>query len=309
MPRSAPSQPKAAVVTVSYGSGEVLEAFLASLRQFHGDALPVVVVDNKPDHENVAELAERFGASYVALPENPGYGAGMDAGVRALTVERGAGGGSSPSTRSASGHDAYFFCNPDVRFAEETVLSLARVMLADPRIGSIGPRVLNDDGTVYSSARNIPSVRTGIGHALFGKLWKGNPWSRAYTAAADHDGARAAGWLSGAAVMVGADVYREIGGWDDAYFMYFEDVDLGYRIGLAGYENRYEPSVAVTHSGAHSTQKHAAVVERAMTESAIRFMRKRYAGFWAAPLRWAIVLGLRVRGRLRLRTARHGEPA
>lgn len=294
MPRSASRpQPEVAVVTVSYGSGGVLEEFLSSLREFHGDGLPLVVVDNKPDEENVAELAERFGARYVALPENPGYGAGMDAGVRALREA-----GSSP--------DAYFFCNPDVRFTEEAASSLAVAMRGDELVGSIGPRVLNEDGSVYSSARNIPSVGTGVGHALFGKVWRGNPWSRAYTAAADYGSARPAGWLSGAAVMVRADVYRETGGWDRGYFMYFEDVDLGYRIGLAGYENRYEPAVSVVHSGAHSTQKHAATLERAMTESAIRFMRKRYAGAWRAPLRWAIVLGLRLRGTLRGRAARRG---
>lgn len=292
MPETAPrSLPRVAVITVSYGSGEVLEDFLSSLREFHGDTLPVAVVDNKPDHENVAELAERFGTSYVPLPENPGYGAGMDAGVRAL--EAGDGG-------SAPIFDAYFFCNPDVRFVEEAAAPLAAVLLAGERIGSIGPRVLNEDGSVYSSARNIPSVGTGVGHALFGKIWKSNPWSRAYTAAADYDTARPAGWLSGSAVMVRADVYREIGGWDDDYFMYFEDVDLGYRMGLAGYENRYEPAVAVIHSGAHSTRKHTALVERAMTASAIRFMRKRYSGFWRAPLRWAIVLGLHARHRLRV---------
>jgi N-acetylglucosaminyl-diphospho-decaprenol L-rhamnosyltransferase len=289
-------QPRVAVVTVSYGSGEVLEAFLSSLREFHGDDLPVAMVDNKPDHENVEALAGRYGAVYVPLPENPGYGGGMNAGVAALEGD-------------GSGFDAYFFCNPDARFTEEVAVSLAETLLAGSRLGSIGPRVLNDDGSVYPSARNIPSVGTGVGHALFSKVWKGNPWSRAYTAAAHYDAARPAGWLSGSAVMVRADVYREIGGWDDAYFMHFEDIDLGWRIGRAGYENRYEPSVSLVHSGAHSTKKHAAMVERAMTESAIRFMRKRYAGSWRAPLRWAIVLGLRVRGWIRLRSARVIDPA
>ena len=299
---AAQPRPRVAIITVSYGSGAVLEPFLSSLRQWHGDDVQVAIADNKPDHENVEGLAARFGAAYVPLPSNPGYGAGMDAGVRALLA---AGSGSGhPSGDTSSSFDAYFFCNPDAFFVEEAAYSLGRVLLADGRIGSIGPRVLNDDGSVYSSARNIPSIGTGAGHALLGKIWKGNPWSRAYTAAADYDRARPAGWLSGSAVMVRADVYREIGGWDDDYFMYFEDVDLGWRIGRAGYENRYEPSVAVVHSGAHSTKNRAAAVERAMTDSSIRFMRKRYAGPWAAPLRWAIVAGLRVRGALRLRAAK-----
>lgn len=290
------SKPSVAIITVSYGSSEVLDEFLRSLREWHGEDIAVAVVDNKPGEEGVENLAARYNARYVPLPENPGYGAGMSAGVRALESEN------DSDTENGSEFDAYFFCNPDARFIEEAAFTLAQTMLDGRRIGSIGPRVLNDDGTLYSSARNIPSIGTGVGHALFGKIWKSNPWSRAYTAEADYDRARPAGWLSGSAVMVRRDVYREIGGWDDDYFMYFEDVDLGWRIGRAGYQNRYEPSVSLVHSGAHSAKKHVARVERAMTQSAIRFMRKRYAGVAATPLRWAIVLGLRLRGWLRLRT-------
>ena len=280
----APQDPRVAVITVSYGSGEALEGFLRTMREFHGTAPTVVVVDNKPDHENVEAISARYGARYIPLSENPGYGAGMNAGVRALEGD----------------YDAYFFCNPDVVFTQETAAALATAMLADPRVGSIGPRLLNEDGSVYPSARNIPSIGTGIGHALLGRIWKSNPWTRAYQDAANYGSARPAGSLSGAAVMTSARAYEEIDGWDEAYFMHFEDIDLGYRLGLAGYENRYEPSVSVVHSGAHSTRKHAAVVERAMTRSAIRFMGKRYSGALRAPIRWAVTAGLRLRGALRL---------
>lgn len=289
-----PRIPRVGVVTVSYGSGEALEAFLASLREHEGADQPVVVVDNKPDSENVRELAERFGAAYVPLPENPGYGAGMNAGVRALAEQ------CAPGDAQ---FDAYFFCNPDLRFLAPTCGQLAASLISDPAAGSIGPRLLNEDGSVYPSARNIPSVCTGVGHALFGKIWPSNPWSRAYQNAAAYGERREAGWLSGAAVMVRRDVTERVGGWDEDYFMHFEDVDLGWRIGRAGFTNVYEPAVSVEHQGAHSTKKHAVRVERAMTASAIRFMGKRYAGFWRAPLRWAITLGLRLRGALKVRAA------
>lgn len=281
-----PTAPGVAVVTVSYGSGEALEVFLRSLREFHGDDLAVMVVDNKPDEENVEALSARFGAGYLPLSHNPGYGAGMNAGVAAL----------------GEAFDAYFFCNPDVRFLTETAAALSGPLIDGPRIGSIGPRLLNEDGTVYPSARNIPSVGTGIGHALFGRIWPRNPWTRKYQDAANYTEARPAGSLSGAAVMVKRTVFEEIGGWDETYFMHFEDIDLGFRIGLAGYENRFEPAVSLEHSGAHSTKKHAAVVERAMTASAIRFMSKRYPGAWNAPLRWLITTGLHFRGAIKIRS-------
>lgn len=284
--------PRNAVVTVSYGSGQVLEQFLSSLRMFEGELI-VAVVDNKPDQDNVSEIAARHDTRYIPLKDNPGYGAGMNAGMNALHDEFGA-------------FDTYFFCNPDVEFSEPVVDTLSRTLLSSDRAGSIGPRLLNEDGTIYPSARNIPSLSTGIGHALFSKIWPSNPWTRFYQNAADYENQRSAGSLSGAAVMVKSSVLQQIGGWDEGYFMHFEDIDLGWRIGRSGYRNIYEPSVAVKHSGAHSTKKHAVMVEKAMTRSAIRFMNKRYAGPWYAPLRWGITLGLSFRGWLKVRAASRG---
>ncbi|MBC9927518.1 MULTISPECIES: glycosyltransferase [unclassified Leucobacter] len=277
---------RSAVITVSYGSGEVLRDFLKTLRAHHGAEQTVVVVDNKPDDQNVREIASDFEAIYVPLESNPGYGAGMNAGVRALKES----------------FDSYFFCNPDVSFLEPAVGPLAHTLASSHSAGSIGPRLLNDDGSVYPSARNIPSLSTGVGHALFSKIWAGNPWTRRYQDAYNYSTLRTTGSLSGAAVMVKRGVFERIGGWDEAYFMHFEDIDLGYRIGLAGFTNLFDPTISVHHSGAHSTKKHAVVVERAMTSSAIRFMSKRYSGFWQAPVRYAIVAGLRIRGILKLKS-------
>jgi len=296
---------RSAIITVSYGSGEALENFLSSLREHESDEQVIVVVDNKPDHENVRELSERFGARYVPLPENPGYGAGMNAGVRALEAPGSA--AELEREHQQEAFDAYFFCNPDVSFIAPAIEALAASLMGEPTAGSIGPQLLNDDGTVYPSARNIPSIGTGAGHALFGKIWPSNPWSRAYKDAENYGSRRSAGSLSGAAVMVKRSVYEQLGGWDEAYFMHFEDIDLGWRIGCAGLENIYEPAVSVVHSGAHSTKKHAVAVEQAMTDSAIRFMGKRYAGFWSTPLRWAITAALKLRGMLTVRAARRAS--
>src|SRR5690606_22351380 len=120
--RSGPSSSQAAVITVSYGSGEVLETFLDSLRNSHGDEVPVVVVDNKPGTGGVADLARQYGATYVPLQSNPGYGAGMNAGVRALSGVK---------------VDTYFFCNPDLRFIEPSIDQLADLLTSEPRAGSV----------------------------------------------------------------------------------------------------------------------------------------------------------------------------
>lgn len=282
--------PHVGIVTVSYGSGEHLELLLSSIREYCGSEQPVIVVDNKPDHENVREVAEAFSAHYLALPSNPGYGAGMNAGVNELRM----------INAGSDEFDAFFVVNPDLEFIEDCITPLAKALLSSDSTGSVGPALLELDGSIYPSARPIPSISTGIGHAIFVKIWPSNPWTKKYKQSVGHDSERESGWLSGAAVMVKAKVWSEIGGFDEGYFLNFEDIDLGFRIGKAGYLNVYCPQTKVVHSGGHSLSKHEAVSEQAMHQSAVRFMRKRYAGFWNTPVRWAVVLGLKLRGAITL---------
>lgn len=286
------------VVTVSYGSGEDLDLFLTTLHA-HCGSVDVCVVDNKPGPEGVEAIAKKHDALYLPLPHNPGYGAGMNAGAQALSTQQAAG--------TTEPFDAFFVCNPDIHFTEDSITPLMNVLMREPSIGSVGPTLLNDDGTVYPSAREIPSVGNGIGHGLFGVIWPNNPWTKRYKSSEGYDAERDAGWLSGAAVMVKTSVWHEIAGFDEAYFLNFEDIDLGFRIGKAGYRNLFVPTTSVVHVGGHSLKKNAEAAERAMHDSAIRFMRKRYAGVLNTPIRWAVILGLRVRGALTLRSIRRAS--
>lgn len=279
-----------AVVTVTYRSNDVLPAFLDSIAAASAAPVQTVVVDNRPDDgSRAAELAAEHGADYVALPSNPGYGGAMNAGVAIL----------APSVRWV------LVSNPDVVLHPGVIDALVSVGESDARIAAIGPAVLNPDGTVYPSARRVPSLRTGVGHALFVNLWHDNPWTRRYRQDADEAVTpRDAGWLSGACLLVRREVFDAIGGFDEGYFMYFEDVDLGYRLGLAGYRNRYEPSVAVTHVGGHTTMNESAGMIRAHHRSARRFIERKYAAWYLVPVRVALSAGLSVRSALLERRAR-----
>jgi N-acetylglucosaminyl-diphospho-decaprenol L-rhamnosyltransferase len=108
-------------------------------------------------------------------------------------------------------------------------------------------------------------------------------------------------------VLVRRAVFDAIGGFDEGYFMYFEDVDLGYRLGQAGYRNVYEPSAVVVHTGAHST-KSSAESERMISahhDSARRFLNRKYRGWWLWPVRVTLTIGLALRSALvRRRVAR-----
>ena len=285
---SSPSRPDTAVVTVTYNSNAVIDAFLGSVRADVGDEVEIVVADNGTrDIEALRTITRRHGARLLELPQNVGYGAGMNAGVRALDTS----------------YRYVLLSNPDVRVGAGAVEELARILDADRDAAAAGPRILNEDGTVYPSARRLPSLRTGVGHSLLEPIWAGNPWTRSYHEE-DYSGVRTAGWLSGACLMVRRSAFDAMGGFDDGYFMYFEDVDLGLRIGRSGWKNLYDPEASVTHTGGHSTAEVSDRMLKIHHDSAYRYLSKRYGKLYHAPLRWILRAGLAARMQVLIRRNR-----
>jgi len=278
-------EPTLAVVTVSYNSGRYLAEFLASTAAAARDPsrMTVVVADNRSDDVGEARrTTEAAGAVFVDVGSNAGYGTAVNTAVAALPA----------SVRHV------LVSNPDVVLSPGSLDVLVDTATADRRIAAVGPAVLEPTGEVYPSARAVPSLRTGLGHALFANLWPTNPWTRRYHREGQLDQVRTAGWLSGACLLVRRDVFDELGGFDPGYFMYFEDVDLGWRIGRAGLRNVYQPEAEVTHVGAHSTRDSSDAMRREHHRSAYRFLSRKYGAPWLLPLRVALRAGLAVRARL-----------
>lgn len=274
--------PSVGIVTVAYHSNRVLSGFLDSIHAASTGPVAVVVVDNAPGSDDAAALSAAAGARHVPLPANPGYGGAVNAGVRELP----------------DSVEWVLISNPDVVLAPGAVDTLQKTAASDPAIGAVGPAVLNPDGSVYPSARAVPSLRTGVGHALFANLWQRNPWTLSYRRETDpSDQQRDAGWLSGACLLVRRSAFDRIGGFDEGYFMYFEDVDLGFRLGRSGFRNVYEPAARVTHVGAHSTGGESARMVTAHHDSARRFLSKKYAGWYLWPIRAGLAVGLALRSR------------
>lgn len=272
-----------AIVTVTYNSAHVLGPFLASARGHGPRVAEVVVADNpSPQTRETLELASDEGARVVQLTHNVGYGSAVNAAIASLPA----------SVRYV------LVSNPDVRLRPGAVAVLAASLDGLPGAGSVGPMILEEDGTIYPSARRIPSLRTGVGHALLGRVWRSNPWSRVYRQeGVDPSLRREVGWLSGACLMVRRSAFTEVGGFDERYFMYFEDVDLGYRLGRSGWRNVYEPTATVVHTGGTSTASARPQMLRAHHRSAERFLASRYAGWHLAPVRLVLRVGLRLRAR------------
>lgn len=269
------------VITVTYNSGETLGTFLESLS--HAGKVPpeVIIVDNaSTDLTLERAAAQAYGARLIELTENRGYGAGIAAGVEAADHRA----------------DLLLITNPDVTFEPGSLDALRAAADDLPDAGSLGPRILDAEGGVYPSARNLPSLRTGIGHAILGRVSPNNPWSRSYRAEHRYGPERRdAGWLSGACLVVRRTAYDAIGGFDPSYFMYFEDVDLGARLAKAGWRNVYVPEAVVTHTGAHSTSRSAKRMERVHHDSAYLYLSRKYSAWYLTPVRFVLRIALSAR--------------
>jgi N-acetylglucosaminyl-diphospho-decaprenol L-rhamnosyltransferase len=268
-----------AAVVVSYNYGDLLERCVRSiLADDSGGTVDVVVVDNGSTDGSSEALSEAVpDARGIAAPGNVGYARGANLGI---------------ATTAAP---VVAVLNGDVELVPGVAAAMLAALDADPRLGAVGPRVLNLDGSVYPSARTDPGLFVAFAHAALGLVWRTNPWTRRYRQLdADPTRPRSVDWVSGAAVWLRREALDDVGGWDERYFMYMEDVDLCLRLRRAGWRVGFEPAGAVVHVQGASTSKrpYRMIIEH--HRSVWRFAARRYGG-WRRPLLapLAVVLALR----------------
>jgi len=283
-----PVAPVVGLVTVTYSPGSALQGMLNSLADAYRGEIRVVLADNGSTDGSVETAAQRPGVQLVRTGGNLGYGGAANVGVRAL----------DPAI------DWVVITNPDIVFASRAIDLLLEGAARHPASGAFGPLITTPDGVVYPSARNLPSVSAGVGHALFGWWWPTNPWTRRYRLDAQEPAERVAGWLSGSCLLVRRRAFDQVDGFDPSYFMYFEDVDLGDRLARAGWSNIYCPSARVSHEGGHATEREPAAMAQAHHRSAYRYLATRHPAWWQAPLRWVLKAGLAGRALLARRLHR-----
>ena len=263
------------VVTVTYSPGEALEGFVTSVRAATSRPVEIVLADNGST-DGAPERAAAGHPEVRLLPTggNVGYGAAANAGLTGLT-------------------EGYaVVANPDVVFGPGAIDELLAVAARWPRAATVGPAIRTPEGELYPSARDLPRLSTGAGHALLGWIWPANPWTARYRREREAPRERTAGWLSGSCLLVDVAAFRSVGGFDPGYFMYFEDVDLAERLGRAGYLHVYAPSAVVVHEGGHATRREPYRMQRVHHASALRYLSRRYPGPRYALLRVALRAGL-----------------
>jgi N-acetylglucosaminyl-diphospho-decaprenol L-rhamnosyltransferase len=253
-------------VVVNHDAGEALLECVVSLRAEGVSEL--LVVDNASTDGSVEALSEAHPAVQVLRSGiNPGYGAGANHGLACV------------------GSELVFVSNPDVVVHRGALAALSEVLSADATLAIVGPRVEEPDGTRYPSARRFPSLLDGAGHVLLGRLAPKNRFTRRYRME-DFDASEptAVDWVSGACFLARRRALCELGGFDEGYFMYAEDIDLCWRARRAGWGVSYVPQAVVTHLQGLSTSQHPYRMLVAHHRSAFRFASRSTRGWRRATL-------------------------
>ncbi|WP_414684917.1 glycosyltransferase family 2 protein [Mycobacterium sp.] len=283
------------MVTVTYSPGPHLDRFLASLSHATDRPVTVIMADNGSTDGAPEEALERYpNARLLRTGGNLGYGTAVNRAVDEYLKD--------------SGYPEFFVvANPDVQWGPRSIDILMGAAARWPRAGALGPLIRDPDGSVYPSARHLPSLIRGGMHAVVGPFWKANPWTAEYRQERLEPSERPVGWLSGSCLLLRRAAFDEVSGFDERYFMYMEDVDLGDRLGKAGWQNVYVPSAEILHDKGHATGRDPARNLAAHHTSTYTFLSDRHPKRWQAPLRWTIRAALAARASLVVRNSRRGR--
>jgi N-acetylglucosaminyl-diphospho-decaprenol L-rhamnosyltransferase len=229
--------PHLAVVLVTYNSADVLPGALESLKATGVYLDAVVVADNASVDESVkvAESAVGLPIRVVQLGRNAGYAAAINAGIAALPIDA---------------LDAVFVMNPDCRLRPDT-LALLAADLKRPRCGIVVPRLLNEDGSLQPSIRRAPTVRRAVAEAVIGGRNAGRigRLSELIINPKAYDQPGPVVWATGAAMLISARLVRELGPWDESFFLYSEETEYCLRAADHGYQVWYNAAATAVHIG------------------------------------------------------------
>jgi GT2 family glycosyltransferase len=266
--------PDASAVVVTYNALPWIERSLESVRE-----VETVVVDNGSTDGTVDVVRELFPDATLIEQANRGLAAGWNVGMAA-----------------ASGR-YFLILNADAWMTEGSLARLVEFADSRPDAAVIGPRLLNTDGTLQRSVRGVPTLwRLATEYFFLRKLAPGSRLLNAFYAGGfDHDEARDVEVVMGACMLVRRAAVDQVGGLDEAFFLFSEETDWCRRFTDAGWKVVFYPGAECVHVGAAS---HGGRMFRENVRGHLRFLAKHRGPAYAERARRLLRLALRLRGRL-----------
>jgi N-acetylglucosaminyl-diphospho-decaprenol L-rhamnosyltransferase len=279
---SDPAAAELAVVIVNYNTNGWLTRCLASLDVHRGDVeIDVVVIDNASvDGSHTAAHADHPWARLIRNDRNMYLSPAWNQGARETSAPY------------------LLFLNPDTEWWSGTLADHLRVAREHPSAGIVGPMIRNTDGSPYPSGRSFPSVLDAVGHAFLSPFTRANPFTRRYELNGwDRTTERTVDWVSGSCMLIPRAAFDAVGGFDEAFPLYAEELDMATRLRGAGWSVLFTPEVEVLHEIGVSTGRSRRVT-LTHSRSVYRYYRKHRAAGWrrlSLPLAW---FALRMRGEI-----------
>jgi N-acetylglucosaminyl-diphospho-decaprenol L-rhamnosyltransferase len=263
--------PTLSVIIVSWNVRDLLRACLSSVLRARDEGLEleVIVVDNVSADGSVEMVRCEFPqVRVIANSENRGFTGGNNQGM------------------AASGARYLMLLNPDTEVRGGALQTLVAYLEAHAAVGAVGPQLLNPDGSVQSSRRRFPTLAV----AFFESTWLQSRMPRGllrryYVQDHGDDETLAVDWVTGAALILRRTVYEQVGGLDEGFFMYSEELDWCRRIKAAGWQVVYLPAAQVVHYEGKSSDQALPARHINFQSSKIRYFRKYHGRTAAAALR------------------------
>jgi GT2 family glycosyltransferase len=275
------------IIIVNFNSGECLTRCLESIEK-HAPAANVIVIDNASTDTGSGRTValRRAGVTVQANRENVGFARAVNQGL------------------AATSRHLVMLLNPDCYLLPGAADRLEEELDSYPDCAIAGPRILNDDGTIQGSARGDPTLMTGFfgRTTLLTRLFPNSRLARRNvrtdTERVASGGSCTVDWVSGACMMARREALITVGGFDERYFLYWEDADLCRRLRNRGHSTRYVPSSAIVHSGGVSSLGARRLAITAFHQSAYTYYATHVARTAAGRgLAWTL---LKLRCRLKL---------
>lgn len=292
------------VVILNYNRGDLLRACLQSLdRSTQRHALGVIVVDNASTDDSAAIVKREFPhVRLIRNPRNNGFSAGNNLALRELLGaggERLEDGSLTPGPQRPVPSRSYIMLlNNDTVVEPEALDTLVDYLAANPTVGAVGPKLLLLDGSLdLACRRSFPTPEVSF-YRMTGlsRLFPRSPrFGRYNLTFLDPDQETDVDALVGAAMVLRADVVREVGLLDESFFMYGEDLDWCFRIKSYGWRIVYQPRAIIHHHKRAASTRRAIPSIRAFYDAMRIFHRKHYARSTIAPVNWLIEAGITIK--------------